>query len=93
MFPAVMKTGRRLSSPHLTAITSKEGKGYAVVISKKVARLSVTRHRIKRHILAALRALPIGTLPSSLIILPKSSVSSVSYQDIKTEIAALLSKI
>ena len=89
-FPAVLKGGRRLSSLHFTAIISKEAKGYAVVVSKKVARLAVTRHRIKRRVLAVLKTLP---LPPALIIFPTSSAHSVSYQDIKTEIADLLSKI
>jgi len=70
------------------AIISKDARGYAVVIPKKVARLSVTRHAIKRRVLAALRKL---SLPSSLILFPKASVSSVSYQDIYTEIKNLLS--
>lgn len=87
-FPTVIKAGRRLSSPHFTAVLSNEVRGYAVVVSKKVARLSVTRHRIKRRVLAALRTFP---LPSSLIIFPKASVSSVSYQDIQAELKKLLS--
>lgn len=37
----------------------------------------------------ALRALP---LPPALIIFPKASADSVSYQDIQVELAALLSK-
>jgi len=90
IFPSIIKNGRRLSSPHFSAIFSSEAKGYAVVISKKVARLSVTRHRIKRRIFAALRTLP---LPPALIIFPKSSASSVSYEDIKVEIKQLLSTI
>ncbi len=65
-------------------------RGYAVVIPKKVARLSVTRHRIKRRIFNALRTIP---LPPALIIFPRASASSVSYQDIHTEIAQLLSQI
>ncbi|MBU6388783.1 ribonuclease P protein component [Patescibacteria group bacterium] len=88
LFPAVLKTGRRLSSPHFMAVVSKEAKGYAVVLSKKTARLSVTRHRIKRRVLAALRTLP---LPPAVIVFPKASASSVSYEDIHTEIKKLLS--
>lgn len=88
MFPAVLTTGRRLSSPHFTAVVSKEAKGYAVIISKKIARLSVTRHRIKRRVYTVLRTLP---LPSALIVFPKASISSVSYQDMKREIEGLLS--
>ncbi len=91
MFPAALSAGLRLSSPHFTFVVSKEAKGYAVVVSKKVVRLSVTRHRIKRRVLAALRTLP--SLPPALIIFPKSSASSVSYQDMRMEIADILSKI
>lgn len=89
MFPTALKSGQRLSSEHLSVVLPKEGVGYAVVVSKKVARLSVTRHRIKRRILAALRTL---TLPSSFIVFPKASAGSVSYKDIQTELLYLLSK-
>lgn len=88
MFPLVLKSGYRLSSPHFTAILSKEASGYAVVVSKKVARLSVTRHRIKRLVIAALRTLP---LPPALIIFSTSSAHSVGYKDIRAEIKDLLS--
>jgi len=88
MFPALLKAGQRLSSPHFTVIVSKEARGYAVVIPKKVARLSVTRHTIKRRVLAALRTIP---LPPSLLVFPKTSASGVSYQDIQTELSNLLS--
>ena len=92
LFPAVLKTGRRLSSPHFTVSISREVKGYAVVIQKKVARLSVTRHRIKRQVLAILASFD-TPLPPALILFPKSSVSSVSYRDMKAEIEKLLSNI
>jgi ribonuclease P protein component len=89
VFPAALAGGKRLSSPHFTLILPAEMKGYAVVISKKTARLSITRHRIKRRVLSALRKLP---LPPALIVFPKSSVDSVSYQDVEQELAGLLSK-
>ncbi len=91
MFPATLSAGLRLSSPHFTLVASKEAKGYAVIVPKKVARLSVTRHRIKRRVLAALRTLP--SLPPALIIFPKPSAHSVSYQDTRAEIAHMLSNI
>ncbi|OGG65025.1 hypothetical protein A3C94_02145 [Candidatus Kaiserbacteria bacterium RIFCSPHIGHO2_02_FULL_55_17] len=87
-FPTVLKSGRRFSSPDLTVVVSQEARGYAVVIPKKVARLAVTRHRMKRRVLAALHAVP---LPPALLIFPKASASSVSYKDIQTEIKTLLS--
>jgi len=89
IFPTALKGGRRLSSEHLSIVLPTTPTGYAVVVSKKVARLSVTRHRIKRRVLAALRTL---SLPSSLIVFPKASAGSVSYKDIQTELAYLLSK-
>lgn len=101
LFPSALKTGRRFSSPHLSIIVPKTGipplsaQGYAVVIPKKIAHLSVERHKIKRRILEALRTLPLTgqSLPPALIVFPKSSVSSVSYKDIQIELASLLSKI
>jgi ribonuclease P protein component len=89
-FGTALKTSRRLSSPHFLVLAPEKVKGYAVIIPKKVVRLSSTRHRIKRQILEVLRALP---LPPALIVFPRSSVSSVNYQDIKTELGDLLSKI
>lgn len=90
MFAAALAGGGRLSSAHFSAILPKEASGYAVVVSKKVARLSVTRHRIKRRVLEALRFL---TLPKSIILFPKSSVQDMTYQQTKEELAELLSKI
>jgi ribonuclease P protein component len=87
-FPTVLKSGRRLASAHFLVVVGKESTGYAVVLSKKTAKLSVTRHRLKRRVLAILRTLP---LPPSLIIFPKSSADSVSYKDMKAEIGHLLS--
>ena len=78
-----------MSSEHLSVIIPAEGRGYAVVVSKKAARLSVTRHRIKRRVFAALRTLE---LPRALIVFPRASASSVSYQDIQTELFNLLSQ-
>jgi len=90
MFAAALAGGGRLSSAHFTAVLPREARGYAVVVSKKVARLSVTRHRIKRRALEALRVL---ALPQSIILFPKSSARDLNYQQTKTELAELLSKI
>jgi ribonuclease P protein component len=90
-FPAALAAGRRVASPHFKAVISAKTTGYAVVIPKKVARLSVTRHRIKRQVLSALRSFP--ELPPSLILFPQSSVALMNYRDIETELAGILSKI
>lgn len=90
MFATALKGGGRLSSAHFTAVLPREASGYAVVVSKKVARLSSTRHRIKRRALEALRTL---ALPPSIILFPKSSVQDMTYQQTREELAELLSKI
>ncbi len=89
-FSRTSRTGQRLSSIHFTAILTSDGTGYAVVVSKKVASLSVTRHRIKRQVLEALRTL---TLPKSLILFPKASIAQLNYTQIKEDLSDLLSKI
>jgi len=90
IFPTILSEGRRFSSPNLTIVVSKGAQGYAVIVPKKVARLSVTRHKIKRRVFEALRTI---SFPGALIVFPRSSVSSVSYQDIEAELAGLLLKI
>ena len=101
LFPSAIKTGRRFSSPHLSILVPDKKilppgmNGYAVIVPKKIARLSVRRHQIKRRVLSALRNLLSAgqTLPPSLIVFPHSSASSVNYHDIKIELADLLSTI
>ncbi len=90
MFPATLSAGRRLSSAHFTAVSSEETRGYAVVVPKKVARLSVTRHRLRRRTTEALRGL---SLPHALILFPKASVLTLDPGSLRAELAALLSKI
>lgn len=90
-FPPALRRGQRISSPNFVAILSKESSGYAVVVPKKIARLSVTRHRIKRRVLEALRTTP---LPSSaLILFPKQSVAHLTHKEAVVELTGLLSKV
>ena len=84
------KRGRRLSSPHFAVVAPVDARGYAVVVSKKTARLSVVRHRIKRKVTAALHALP---FPNALIVYPRASVDRLPAADIRAELAGLLSQI
>jgi len=90
LFPSALKAGRRFSSQHLSVVLPSVGEGYAVVVPKKITNLSVKRHQIKRRVLAALKTI---SLPTALIVFPKSSISSVGYQDVKIELVDLLSKI
>jgi ribonuclease P protein component len=90
LFPSALKTGRRFSSVHFTIVIPKSGEGYAVVIPKKIAKLSVTRHLIKRQITEALQKLP---LPPAGIIFSHSSFDGVHYRDMEKELAELLSSV
>lgn len=89
-FPKAVSHGRRVSSANFSVIVPDEARGYAVVVSKKVARLSVTRHRMKRQVLAALRSL---RLPPALVVFPKSSAAALSTPLMRAELSSLLSKI
>ncbi len=87
-FPHALHNGKRVSSTHLTAVLPEKALGYAVVVSKKTAHLSVTRHRIKRKVLAALRSLP--SLPPSVIIFPKPSILHLDVSHIQSELIDLI---
>jgi ribonuclease P protein component len=56
-FPTALSLGRRISSPNFSVAIPLQGSGYAVVVSKKVAKLSVTRHTVKRRVVGVLRSL------------------------------------
>lgn len=75
---------------HFTAIIPQKAKGYAVVVPKKIARLSVTRHRAKRRMLGILKTL---ALPKALILFPKPSALRLEHSHMRAELADLLSKI
>lgn len=89
-FQSALKSGRRVSSPNFSATIPKNTIGYAVVVSKKTARLSVTRHRIKRRVLDALKKLPI-VIPASVILYPRATVINMKYDELKQELIKLLS--
>lgn len=64
--------------------------GYAVVVSKKIARLSVTRHRIKRQTLAALRSFPL--LPPTLIIFPQPAALRLDTLHLRADLMVLVGR-
>ncbi len=84
-FPEAL-AGKRLSTDHFSLVISQTP-GYAVVVSKKVARLSTARHLLRRRVVAALRTL---ALPPGLIVFPKSSAVSLAYRAIRAELAEAL---
>lgn len=87
-FTLALKRGARFSSKHLSMVVFEGAHGYAVVIPKKVVRLSTDRHRLKRQILETLKK---QSLPPSVIVFLKKRPSGVHYQDVAQELQNLLS--
>lgn len=87
-FPQALKAKKRRSSAHFLVLFPEEGvRGYAVVIPKKVVRLSSSRHALKRRVTEVLTSLP---LPPSLVVFPRFGATQVHYEDMRNELADLL---
>ena len=89
-FPLVAAGQRRAVTPHFSFSASREGQGYAVVVSKKVAKSSVARHRLKRRVLARLKD---ASLSPSLIVYARAGAPALTPAELSAEIAAGLAKI
>ncbi len=58
----------------------------AVVVGKKVSKLSVVRHRIKRRIIAALQDAGVEHLPYDMIWSIQKDVTGISFSDILRDV-------
>lgn len=92
-FPAALKSGKRFSFAHFNVFVPTTARGYAVVVPKKVSLLSSRRHRIKRRVLGALRTLSAVPLLPSFILYPRASVLKMRYDELRAELAELLSPL
>lgn len=83
---------KRLVSSHFSVSlrTVAGNGGCAVVISKKVAKLSVSRHLLKRRVLAVIR--PYCTKDRSLIIYARPGAAALSFGALKDELSSLLTR-
>ena len=61
-----------------------------MVVSKKVAKRSVDRHRIKRRLLALLR--PYASPSRSLVIYAKKGADTVPFKELSKELTTLLTR-
>jgi RNase P protein component len=89
-FSTALRLAKKVSSTHFSVIVPHTGLGYAVVVPKKVARLSITRHKVKRHTLEAMKTL---RLPPAAIIFPHASVAKMRYDEVVRDLATLFSKL
>ena len=83
-------SSQRISSPHFSIAYPRHESGYAVVVGKTVDKKSVGRHLVKRRVLAVLRSL---SLPKALVIFAKPSAGKLSFEEIKTELTELMSRV
>lgn len=83
----------RVSSTHLSVTYKKNAspEGFAVVVSKKVAPLSVKRHLLKRRILSVVRAW--SEKEFACIVYARAGADKLSYTALKTELADLKKRI
>lgn len=91
-FPSLLSSGKRVSSPHFKLIASSKSKGYAIVVPKRVSKRSTDRHNIKRRVAGALQELHVP-LPSSFILYPQTTVKNLRYDEMRAELATLLSSL
>ncbi len=86
------KADFRLSDNTLSATIThiNQGKiGFSVVISKKVAKLAVTRNKARRRIYAILESYSTTTSPMLIVIYVKKSIENLTNQELKEEIKRL----
>jgi len=80
-------------SPHFSlSVRECDGNGgSAAVISKKTARLSVSRHLLKRRMLAVLR--PYTSLTRAIVAYARPGAASLSFVEVKRELEELLARV
>lgn len=94
-FSTTFRSGRRYQSPHLTLIHAPAAHfAGAVVVGKKVAKLAVTRNRVRRRLTATLRESPVTTqYPGAFIIITKPGAASISRRALRAELVELLARV
>ncbi len=87
---AVLKSKKQIKSTHFSVIFSDVGVGCAVVVSKKVEKLSVDRNKTKRQVFSIIQNTNITH--ERLVIFVKSKITNLSYKDIQNELQSLIMK-
>lgn len=83
----------RATSPHfsVTLRRTKGPGGLAAIVSKKVEKTSVARHRLKRRIFATLRAW--HQADTALIVYARTGAGALPYQALEHELTELLHRV
>lgn len=83
---------KRATSEHfsLSVRESQASGGCAAVISKKTAKLSVSRHLLKRRILSVLK--PWCSKDKAIIVYARAGAPTLTYQELKAELEELIAR-
>ncbi len=95
-FSEVIKKGQSFHSPFFIIRLSKTDKTslFAVSVPKKVAKLAVSRNRIRRQVYSILSSLKLRMKPeSSIIIIMKTGSDKLSFKDLGAEIEKIFVKL
>ncbi len=85
-----MSQGVRANIKHFSIVYKKDLSGHAVVVSKKVAKKAVIRHRIKRRVRAVLREICVS---EGCIIFARTGADVLDYKKIYSEIQELITHV
>jgi ribonuclease P protein component len=87
------RSAKRLTSPHFSIVISRaEGvQGCSIVVAKKVAKSSISRHLLKRRIRESIREWSTGNF--GLIVFARTGSQLLSYNDLFGELNQLLSQV
>lgn len=90
---AFSNTGKemRVTSPHFSVSVREGTPGVAAIISKKVEKTSVGRHRLKRRMLAA--AVPHIPAEAQVFIYARAGASLLPYAVLEAELHTLLRRL
>ena len=82
----------RAASPHfsLSVREAPQNGGCATVISKKVAKLSVSRHLLKRRMLSVMK--PYCTKDRAVIVYARPGAAALPYPALAAELSELLAR-
>lgn len=95
-FEIVMRDGIYFKADDLSVKIFKTELNYnrfAIVINKKLAKLAVTRNRLKRRLREVLRKhLGVMKKPYDIIIFPRSTLVNLPLKDLETQLVLIFKK-
>lgn len=91
---ALARTPLKRTSAHFGAAVGKAQvgeRGCAAIVSKKVARLATTRHRLKRRMLSVMRMW--CTKDAVLMVYARAGSAALPFSTLKAELSELLERL